>query len=293
MRKIARAPRPAARKGNAESPEETGRRDPSDIRRRAGSGRRGSHLWAAAASRVATPFGSVSLQLKLDEVRRALFGGGSLSDGDFDMIYPLGIRMASHRYWTPLETARRAATLLADAGARSVLDVGSGVGKFALVAGATVPRLHIVGIEQRAQLVQVAQSARTRLALKNATFVHGDATDMSWHDYDGLDLYNSFAENLFDRADWLDDRAELSRARFARDVLRTVAALRAARAGTAVVTFHGSSARMPRSYQPRHQEASGSGWLRLWIKEHRTDDGSFFIEDGGAIVPHDANGQPI
>jgi SAM-dependent methyltransferase len=229
----------------------------------------------------------------LQEVRRALASGAPLGDHDFDVIYPLGIRRASRRFWTPVATARRAAALLVEAGARSVLDVGSGVGKFALVAGATVPRLHVVGIEQRAQLVQVARSARAKLALENATFVHGNATSLPWHDYDGFYFYNSFAENLFDPADWLDGRAELSRACFARDVLRTVTALRTARPGTAVVTFHGSSARVPRTYELRHQEASGSGLLRLWIKQPVMDDGSFFVEDGAVIVPHDASGQRI
>ena len=231
------------------------------------------------------------MQLELQDVRRALLGRGSLSDEDFDVIYPLGIRLASRRFWTPVETARRAAVLLADAGARSVLDVGSGVGKFALVAAATAPDLHIVGIEQRVQLVQVARTARTKLAIENATFMHGNATDMPWDDYDGLYFYNSFAENLFDPSDWLDARADLSRACFVRDVVRTVTALRAARPGMAIVTFHGSSARMPASFELRHREASGSGWLRLWIKRHVKDDGSFFIEDGGAIVLHNPSGE--
>jgi SAM-dependent methyltransferase len=233
------------------------------------------------------------MQLRLDETRRALLGGEPLTDDDFDIVYPLGIRRASRRFWTPLKTARRAATLLADAGARSVLDVGSGVGKFALVAAATSRCLHVVGIEQRAQLVQVARYARAKLALGNTTFVHGNATAMPWHDFDGLYFYNSFAENLFDPADWLDSHAELSRARFAKDVLRTYAALRAARAGTAIVTFHGSSARMPRSFELRHQEESGSGLLRLWVRRDGEDDGSYFVEDGRSVVAHDASGRRL
>lgn len=92
-------------------------------------------------------------------------------------------------------------------------------------------------------------------------------------------------------SDWLDARADLSRACFVRDVVRTVTALRAARPGMAIVTFHGSSARMPASFELRHREASGSGWLRLWIKRHVKDDGSFFIEDGGAIVLHNPSGE--
>ncbi len=214
-------------------------------------------------------------------------------DDAFDALYPEGIRRVSRRFWTPLETARRGALLLADAGATKVLDVGSGVGKFALVAAATVPRLRVVGIEQRAHLLEPARAASAKLGLSNVTFFQGDATDVSWSEYDGFYFYNSFAENLFDPSDRLDDRAVLSFARFARDVQRTYAALRVAKAGTAVVTFYGSSGRMPCSYELVHQAAAGSGWLRLWVKGTSGDDGSFLVEDGEAVVKHDATGQEL
>jgi len=209
------------------------------------------------------------------------------SDDAFDALYPREVRAVSRRFWTPLDTARRAALLLADAGATRVLDVGSGVGKFALVAAASAPQLEVVGIEQREHLVLVARAAASRLGLRNVRFVLGDATEMSWSEFDGFYFYNSFAENLFDRGDRLDDRAVLSFARFARDVQRTYAALRVARTGTAVATFYGSSGRVPCSYQLVHQAAAGSGWLRLWVKGESGDDGSFFVEDGESVLKHE------
>jgi len=211
----------------------------------------------------------------------------------FDAIYPPEIRRVSSRFWTPVATARRGAELLSEAGARAVLDVGSGAGKFALVAGARAPELRVVGIEQRGHLVEVAEEARRLLGLENVRFVHGNVSDAAWSDYDGFYFYNSFAESLFDPGDRLDDRAELSMARFARDVQRATAAMRAAPIGTAVVTFYGSSARIPCSFELVRQEAAGSGWLRLWIKERGTDDGSFFVEDGELNVRHDDRGQPV
>jgi predicted RNA methylase len=211
----------------------------------------------------------------------------------FDAIYPVEVRRISHRFWTPLETARRAARLLYEAGARKVLDVGSGVGKFALVAAATCPELFIVGVEQRADLVVVARAARAALGLENVRFLHGDATAVSWREFDGFYFYNSFAENLFDPDDRIDDKADLSFARFARDVQRTVTLLRSAVVGTSVATFYGSSGRMPCSYELVHREPAGSGWLRLWTRRHATDDGSFYVEDGEEVVRHDARGQAV
>src|ERR1019366_6205983 len=97
-------------------------------------------------------------------------------DWAFDSIYPPSIRAISRRYWTPVDVARRAARLLWRAGARRVLDVGSGVGKFVLVAAGAVPEVRFVGVEQRPHLVEVARRAHEQLQLQNALFVVGEAT---------------------------------------------------------------------------------------------------------------------
>src|SRR5260370_26412000 len=80
-------------------------------------------------------------------------------DAEFDTVYPAEIQALSPRFWTPVGVARRAAELFRTAGARSVLDVGAGVGKFVLVAAAAEPELDFVGIEQREHLVHIARMA--------------------------------------------------------------------------------------------------------------------------------------
>lgn len=207
-------------------------------------------------------------------------------DQAFDEIYPPDIRLLSRRFWTPVAVAQRAAILLRDAGARTVLDVGSGVGKFALVAAQTAPELRVMGIEQRAHLVDFAREAKRGLELTNVDFAVGNATEASWLAYDGLYFFNSFAENIFEPEARLDERAELSLTRFAGDVLRAHAALRAAPAGTAVATFHGSSGRVPCTFELVSIEPAASGWLRLWTKTAAADDGSFFVEINDTVERH-------
>jgi len=211
-------------------------------------------------------------------------------DEAFDAIYPPDVRLPSARFWTPVAVARRAAILLRDAGARTILDVGSGVGKFALVAAQTVPELRLVGIEQRAHLVDVALRARRALEVTNVEFKVGNATEASWREYDGLYFFNSFAENVFEPEARLDNRVELSLSRFAKDVLRAYAALRAAPPGTAVATFSGSSGRVPCTFELASIEPAGSSWLRLWIKTASRDDGSFFVEVNDTVERHPAGG---
>ncbi|HEX7603139.1 MAG TPA: class I SAM-dependent methyltransferase [Polyangiaceae bacterium] len=211
------------------------------------------------------------------------------ADEAFDALYPPHIRRVSRRFWTPVAVARRAALLLRDAGARSVLDVGSGVGKFAIVAAQTAPELRVVGIEQRAHLVDFALRARRTLEVPNVDFVVGNATEASWRAYDGLYFFNSFAENTFEPEARLDDLAELSLNRFAEDVLRTHAALRAAPRGTAVATYCGSSGRVPCNFELVSIEPAASSWLRLWIKTESSDDGSFFVEVNDTVERHPAS----
>ena len=211
-------------------------------------------------------------------------------DWAFDAIYPPAIRAISRRFWTPVDVARRAARLLWQAGARRVLDVGSGVGKFVLVAAGAVPEMRFVGVEQRPHLVEVARRAHEQLQLPNVRFVVGEATSSSWHNFDGFYFFNPFAENLFVDEDRLDDAVELTDSRFFRDVVRTERALREAPLGTAVVTYHGMSGRMPACYDLSQTTRAGADWLRLWVKTRERAEG-FFLEYGDGVVLHRADGQ--
>jgi predicted RNA methylase len=179
--------------------------------------------------------------------------------------------------------ARRAAELFRMAGARSVLDVGSGVGKFALVAAATSAEATFVGVEQRGDLVEVARRAQEELGTRNASFTVGDATDMLEGGFQGYYFYNPFGENLFDETERIDHAVELTESRFRRDAMRAERALRSAPRGTAVVTYNGMGGRIPSCYELGASEPFRADWLRLWVKRG-DDDGGSFLEQGERVV---------
>jgi SAM-dependent methyltransferase len=205
-------------------------------------------------------------------------------DPAFDAVYPAPVRRISRRFWTPVEVARRAAELFVGAGVQRVLDVGSGVGKFVLVAAKTAPQVQFVGVEHRKHLVDIACGARDELGLDNARFRVADVTRMSWADFGGVYLFNPLAENLFDGADRIDGRVELSARRLELDAGRIERALRRAPVGTAIVTYHGASARIPGCYTLETCEAAGSDWLRLWIRRREGDDGTLYLEEMSGTV---------
>jgi SAM-dependent methyltransferase len=205
-------------------------------------------------------------------------------DTSFDLLFPRDIRAYSSRYWTPVGVARSAARLFRQAGARRVLDVGAGVGKFALAAGAAAPELHFAGVEQRPHLVAFARVAAERLELTNVSFHNGDATRVPWRGFDGLYFFNPFAENLYERHARFDGRVELTPERFCAEILRVEAALRLVPVGMKVITYHGMGGPIPSSYELAEEVPAHTDWLRLWVKRHDTDDGSFFIELDDRVV---------
>lgn len=203
----------------------------------------------------------------------------------FDGVYPAKIRLLSPRFWTLVVVARRAARLLRAAGARRVLDVGAGVGKFVLIAASEAAGLKFVGVEQRAHLVEMARSASHKLRIPNAHFHVADATTISWDGFDAFYFFNPFAENLYFENDRIDDHVELTKKRFVRDALGVERALRAAPLGSLALTYHGLSGRIPACYELETCEPAGSDWLRLWAKRREKDDGLFFVEvDNGTVL---------
>jgi SAM-dependent methyltransferase len=203
----------------------------------------------------------------------------SAHDVAFDCVYPAAIRLLSRRFWTPVEVARRAAEMFVAAGARRVLDVGSGVGKFVLAAAAAAPAVEFVGVERRQWLVAVARKAQGDLGIHNARFVPGDALYLDWGTFDGLYFFNPLAENLFEPLERIDEGVGLGAVRFLQDVRGVENALETLRLGTAMVTYHGAGTRIPACFELAASEPAGSDALRLWVKRRESVDGEYVLEE--------------
>jgi len=124
--------------------------------------------------------------MKIRRLSEALAARQTVHDADFDDLFPLAYRRVSARFWTPVETARRATDLLVREGAQRILDVGAGVGKFCIVGAATTARASFVGIEQRAHLVNVARDAAATLGVTDLEVVHGRLDQIDTSTFDGF-----------------------------------------------------------------------------------------------------------
>ncbi len=226
----------------------------------------------------------IHTRLALERLRHDVFHGEA-KDRAFDrLLYSTPIRAKSARFWTPVEVAYRAARIFEDHGVKRVLDVGSGVGKFCVVAACVCPGIEFIGIEQRPHLVAEARTASARLDVKNAQFHVGDATTPDWQSFDALYLYNPFAENLYVDNNPVDRTVELSRERQAADIRRMLEALVAAPIGRCLLTYNGFGGPIPATFGLAHEERAGVDWLRLWVKRRPTNEINAYYREGEDAV---------
>lgn len=157
----------------------------------------------------------------------------------------------------------RASKLLECGPGARVLDIGSGVGKFCIVAAAATGA-RVLGVERRQGLVEVAEQTAAWYGV-DVSFVHGSFASYDPLVVDGVYLFNPFVENIASMEDHIDSSVELSERRFVEDVAAAEGFLRAARTGTRVVTYCGFGGQMPPGYVRVLRERR-AGVLELWIK---------------------------
>ena len=205
------------------------------------------------------------IELSPDGIAEAL-GARVPSDAAFDLHMPPDIRAVSGTYWTPLLVAVRAIEWLEPLGVTSLVDIGSGAGKFC-VAAALAGRIAITGIEHRPRLVLAARAlARTFGVEDRVSFVEDEIGEGPVPSADAYYLYNPFGENLYRCGEQLDDDVELSDDRFARDVSATRELFRSAPLGTYVLTYNGFGGRLPMNYHEVRVDRTLPNMLRLWRK---------------------------
>ena len=188
----------------------------------------------------------------------------ALLQGDiaFDWLYPEHIEAKSRKHWSPLAAARKAAQFLAEPDA-SVLDIGSGVGKFCLAGAHYYPDTFFFGVEQRHELVLYAEEAKNYLRLPNVHFIFANMTQVNFDEFDHFYFYNAFYENIDDE-DPIDDTIEMSYSLYQYYTQYLKAALEQRPSGTKLVTYHGLEEEVPSLYILA--DASYDTLLKMWVK---------------------------
>jgi hypothetical protein len=210
-----------------------------------------------------------------------------MTDEEFDALLGMFARARSGAFWTPASVVAQATTHLGRLGAKHVLDVGAGVGKFCLLGAQQLKGTRFHGIDRRAPLVAEADALRRKLGLERVSFTAGDALAVSWSPYDAFYFFNPFSEHLVPETERLDDAVELSRERFAVEAARIEVALRLLPPGRVLVTYHGLAGPIPSGYDLLVEEPAATGRLRVWRRAARRDGPFVYLETAEGIVRAD------
>jgi len=216
-----------------------------------------------------------------EQIAAALRAGRCPQDAAFDHFLAAPLRELSGQYWTPLEVAARAAQWFEECHVRTVVDIGSGAGKFC-VAAALAGHCHYTGLEHREHLVIGARGlARTFKVEDRVYFIQGALGNACIPAADAYYLYNPFEENVLRETERIDQSVELSDERQARDLIAIRRLLLGARVGTYVLTYNGFGARLPPAYSEVRVDRELPNALRLWKKMSTNRSGQLYYGDVG------------
>jgi hypothetical protein len=194
--------------------------------------------------------------------------GSCPDDSSFDRFLPEPLRLVSPEYWTPLAVAKRAAEWADDLGFRTVVDIGSGAGKFC-VAGALFSQCRFIGLERYSSLVA---SARTLVDLfdldDRVSFVAGALGGVPTPIGDAYYFFNPFGEYWFGSDHPTEAGAQFSDRQYRSDVITAEDLLRCMPVGTCVLTYNGFGGHIPPGYELIRVDWQVPGALRLWKKQH-------------------------
>lgn len=185
------------------------------------------------------------------------------SDEIFNSLYPLPVKNVAEKHWTPIAVAEKAAAFLAVSKEVKILDIGSGCGKFCLVAAHLKPQTNFYGIEQREGLVSLSEQLADQLQIKNVFFTCNNITKVDFGQYDHFYFYNSFYENIA-TAQKIDDNVIYSEELYNYYNRYLYKQLDKKPAGTRLVTYHSFGKEVPRQYEIVHTDYNE--YLKFWIK---------------------------
>jgi predicted RNA methylase len=196
--------------------------------------------------------------------------GSVPSDHVVDALLPLEYRLRSSMFWTPVSVALCVARWLRHHNVSSVLDVGSGVGKFCAIA-ACVSNATFVGIEQRPALIEAGRALCRSLGVEHRVqFIAGEFGATTIPRVSAYYCFNPFGEHLFEDGDRIDHTPPLGMRRFRRDAAAMSQVLREASVGTLFCTYNGFGGLIPRTYDLVATRDDFACPLRLWKKNRES-----------------------
>ena len=187
----------------------------------------------------------------------------ALTDAAWDRIYPDKIQQLSEIHWTSLELVRGILGELKPGPDDRLLDFGSGVGKFCMLAS-LFSGCRVTGVERREHLHRIARWVARNVPLpRPVELICADGFDLDWSPYSIIYFYNPFQEYLHGLDAPTIDVVVPSDQAYDALVSKTAERLATLRPGTRIVTLHGWGGEFPPGYD-QLQVGLGAPSVEIW-----------------------------
>lgn len=185
------------------------------------------------------------------------------TDLDFDSLLSKRYQNISKVHWTPIQIIETVVEWCKENSSSSILDIGSGVGKFCMV-GASISKLKFTGIEKRKSLYKQAVKIKDKLEVKNVSFFNDNILNIDFSDFDTFYYFNPFFEQIHE-LERIDKTTNYQPHKFLIYQEYVFNELSKKEKGTKFISYCSQEFYPPDSYAMRNMKFDGL--LQMWEKE--------------------------
>ncbi|TGL04422.1 methyltransferase domain-containing protein [Leptospira bouyouniensis] len=173
------------------------------------------------------------------KAKTSLGVGEPMTDQIWDKFLPVKYQTLSPYQWTPISVVLSTWEYLREEKVSSVVDLGSGVGKFCLnLARVSEHQFPILGIEDRKELFQIADSLREKWNFKKVKFEHGNFLKEFPYGYSHYYCFNPLYETM-KASHSIDGSKDKSAILFIQNLQLLKNHFLNCKIGTKIITYHG------------------------------------------------------
>lgn len=176
-----------------------------------------------------------------------LKAGKTVLDESFDNLLSPAFQKVADQQYTSIFIAQKAAAFLCELKSAKVLDLGSGTGKFCLIA-ALEHSNDITGVEFRKSQVEEANALKDKFKVENVHFLCEDMKNIDFELYDSFYIFNPFFEHKVAQAR-MDNEIEYAVNSHSLYVDLLYKKLNSLSSGKRIAAFHVPQAQIPSQFK--------------------------------------------
>ncbi|TGM82143.1 methyltransferase domain-containing protein [Leptospira mtsangambouensis] len=202
------------------------------------------------------------------ENERKIIVGDTMTDESWDAFLPLHLQKLSPFQWTPISVIERTWKYLFSDGVTSVVDLGSGVGKFCInLSLLSSESIEVIGLEDREELLSVSEAMKKLWGLSRVQFQKKNFLTHFPFGHSHYYCFNPLYETI-KGSHSIDLKKNKSANQFLKDLRTFKQNLFLLKPKSKLITFHGfGGSYLPGFRLVLNEEISG-GEFQVWEKDN-------------------------